>query len=162
MYQHGGEPWTRWNAAVRDQIVRRQRVSGHQAGSWDPDDSIYGARGGRIYCTALATLTLEVYYRYLRLYDEPRLPVVLRLRPVRGDPPPPRPVRAPERSERRPTDDPGSLARSRSVFRRARRADHLRSEGHTADPTKQGVRDAQHVHRLKSDPFQEGIRSGSD
>ena len=44
------------------------------AGSWDPDDSIYGARGGRIYCTALATLTLEVYYRFLRLYDDPKLP----------------------------------------------------------------------------------------
>ena len=35
---------------------------------------MYGARGGRIYCTTLAALTLEVYYRYLRLYNEPRLP----------------------------------------------------------------------------------------
>ena len=42
--------------------------------SWDPDDSIYGTKGGRIYCTALATLTLEVYYRFLRLYDDPNLP----------------------------------------------------------------------------------------
>ena len=74
MYQHGGEPWSRWNAQVRDQLVRRQRRDGHQAGSWDPDDSLYGTRGGRIYSTALAALTLEVYYRYLRLYDEPKLP----------------------------------------------------------------------------------------
>ena len=74
MYQHGGEPWTRWNDRVRDKIVGLQRPSGHQAGSWDPDDSMYGARGGRIYCTTLAALTLEVYYRYLRLYDEPKLP----------------------------------------------------------------------------------------
>jgi hypothetical protein len=65
MYQHGGDAWSRWNAQVRDQVVRRQKVKGHSAGSWDPDDSMYGARGGRIYCTALATLTLEVYYRYL-------------------------------------------------------------------------------------------------
>jgi hypothetical protein len=76
MYQHGGDAWTRWNAEVRDQVVQRQQKSGHRAGSWDPDDSLYGAKGGRIYCTALATLTLEVYYRFLRLYDDPQLPVL--------------------------------------------------------------------------------------
>jgi hypothetical protein len=75
LYQHGGDPWTRWNAAIRDRIVRLQHASGHRAGSWDPDDSLYGAKGGRVYSTALAALTLEVYYRYLRLYDEPKLPV---------------------------------------------------------------------------------------
>ena len=69
MYQHGGEAWTTWNAHVRDDVVRRQRAQGHMAGSWDPDDSPYGAKGGRIYGTALATLTLEVYYRFLRLYE---------------------------------------------------------------------------------------------
>jgi hypothetical protein len=71
MYQHGGDAWTRWNAQVRDQIIRRQRLKGHAAGSWDPDESQYGTHGGRIYCTALATLSLEVYYRYLRLYEAP-------------------------------------------------------------------------------------------
>ena len=75
LYQHGGEPWARWNASVRDRIVALQYSSGHRAGSWDPDDSLYGPKGGRIYCTALAALTLEVYYRYLRLYDEPKLPL---------------------------------------------------------------------------------------
>ena len=75
MYQHGGEAWTRWNNQVRDQIVKRQRTSGHIGGSWDPDESKYTApSGGRIYSTALATLTLEVYYRFLRLYEEPQLP----------------------------------------------------------------------------------------
>ena len=44
-------------------------------GSWDPDGSLYGTKGGRIYCTTLAALTLEVYYRYLRLYDEPKIPL---------------------------------------------------------------------------------------
>ncbi len=39
MYQHGGDAWFRWNAQVRDEIVRRQRPSGHAGGSWDPDDS---------------------------------------------------------------------------------------------------------------------------
>jgi hypothetical protein len=74
LYQHGGEPWTRWNGRVRDRIVKLQRSSGHQSGSWDPDRSLYGSKGGRIYCTTLAAMTLEVYYRYLRLYDDPKLP----------------------------------------------------------------------------------------
>jgi hypothetical protein len=74
MYQHGGEHWYRWNAISRDLIVGRQRTTGHQAGSWDPDESEWGPYGGRIYCTALGTLSLEVYYRFLRLYDDPRLP----------------------------------------------------------------------------------------
>jgi hypothetical protein len=69
MYQHGGDAWTTWNGRVRDEVVRRQRIKGHMAGSWDPDDSPYGSMGGRIYGTALATLTLEVYYRFLRLYE---------------------------------------------------------------------------------------------
>jgi hypothetical protein len=75
MYQHGGQPWMRWNDRTRDRIVARQCSSGHPAGSWEADDSMYGARGGRIYCTTLAALTLEVYYRYLRLYEKPNLPV---------------------------------------------------------------------------------------
>jgi hypothetical protein len=74
LYQHGGQPWTQWNNRLRDRIIRLQRPTGHQAGSWDPDDSQYGAKGGRIYCTTLAALSLEVYYRYLRLYDKPNLP----------------------------------------------------------------------------------------
>jgi hypothetical protein len=81
LYQHGGEPWSRWNATLRDRIVGLQQTSGHRAGSWDPDDSLYGTKGGRIYCTTLAALTLEVYYRYLRLYEEPKLP------PDTGGPP---------------------------------------------------------------------------
>ncbi|APW63625.1 prenyltransferase/squalene oxidase repeat-containing protein [Paludisphaera borealis] len=73
MYQHGGQPWKQWNDRVRNRLVGLQRKSGHQAGSWDPDASVYGERGGRIYCTTLAALSLEVYYRYLRLYDKPSL-----------------------------------------------------------------------------------------
>lgn len=77
MYQHGGENWTRWNARVRDQLVRRQQRGGHGDGSWDPSQckDKHDALGGRVYTTALAALTLEVYYRYLRLYDVPSTPV---------------------------------------------------------------------------------------
>lgn len=73
MYQHGGPTWNRWNDRLRDQLVRRQVRGGHADGSWDPADcqDQYDLRGGRVYTTALAALTLEVYYRYLRLYDAP-------------------------------------------------------------------------------------------
>ena len=84
LYQHGGEPWSRWNAKIRDRIVGLQRSSGHQTGSWEPDESLYGSKGGRIYCTALAALTLEVYYRYLRLYDEPKIPLEAGASPATG------------------------------------------------------------------------------
>ena len=69
MHQRGGPPWERWNGIVRDGFVRLQRREGHKAGSWDPDATRYGKHGGRLYTTALAALSLEVYYRYLRLHD---------------------------------------------------------------------------------------------
>jgi hypothetical protein len=69
MYQRGGTDWDKWNSAIRDMLVRAQCTRGHRSGSWDPD--CYWARGfaGRIYSTALMTLTLEVYYRYLPMYE---------------------------------------------------------------------------------------------
>jgi hypothetical protein len=67
MFQYGGEPWERWNTALRDLLIEDQRQSGPLAGSWDPRDP-WGPYGGRVYSTAVATLCLEVYYRYLPLY----------------------------------------------------------------------------------------------
>ena len=67
MYQHGGKPWQDWNASVRDMLVELQVQSGPMSGTWDPNDE-WGRYGGRLYSTALATLTLEVYYRLLPLY----------------------------------------------------------------------------------------------
>jgi hypothetical protein len=61
--------WPRWNAKNRDQLVARQERVGHEAGSWsfaDPDT----APGGRLGHTALAILTLEVYYRLLPIYTD--------------------------------------------------------------------------------------------
>jgi len=71
MFQAGGEAWKRWNDVVRDTIVSLQRHEGCQRGSWDPD-SRWGSQGGRIYSTALAALTLEVYYRYASLSEAAR------------------------------------------------------------------------------------------
>ncbi len=68
VYQFGGDAWTTWNASIRDELVAAQRTEGDLAGSWDPIGP-WGPYGGRIYSTALATLCLEVYYRFLPLYE---------------------------------------------------------------------------------------------
>jgi hypothetical protein len=71
MFQVGGEPWKRWNAAVRDRVTALQlQGEGCDRGSWPPND-FYSAKGGRIYSTALAVLTLEVYYRFQRVAGQP-------------------------------------------------------------------------------------------
>jgi len=67
MYQFGGAEWEKWNELVRGLLIAKQRKTGELAGSWNPDGP-WGGYGGRIYSTALATLSLEVYYRFLPLY----------------------------------------------------------------------------------------------
>jgi hypothetical protein len=71
MYQLQGDGWQRWNAALQSVLVDRQRTDGDMAGSWDPE-CIWGGYGGRVYSTALSSLCLEVYYRYLPLYQAAR------------------------------------------------------------------------------------------
>jgi hypothetical protein len=68
MYNHGGEPWRRWNDALRDNLVADQRTDGDYAGSWNPRFP-WGDYGGRVFSTAVSTLCLEVYYRFLPLYQ---------------------------------------------------------------------------------------------
>jgi len=72
MHNVGGEPWKKWNAAVREALLSMQEKSGHAAGSWAPRGGAIGDHdtheGGRIYMTSLSLCTLEVYYRYLPLY----------------------------------------------------------------------------------------------
>jgi hypothetical protein len=68
MYQYGGEPWQTWNEALRDRLIADQVKTGDLAGSWDPKDR-WGLYGGRLYSTTLSTLCLEVYYRFLPLYN---------------------------------------------------------------------------------------------
>ena len=59
--------WQKWNQEVRQFLVTRQHKTGPLAGSWDPTGP-WSEAGGRVLSTCLATLTLEVYYRYLPLY----------------------------------------------------------------------------------------------
>ncbi len=67
LHHWGGPEWDRWNRTMRDQLIRTQASSGHEAGSWYFAGG-RGAVGGRIYNTAMAVMTLEVYYRYMPLY----------------------------------------------------------------------------------------------
>jgi hypothetical protein len=67
LYYYQGWIWERWNDEVRTFLVRSQNRAGRLAGSWDPTGP-WSESGGRVLSTCLATLTLEVYYRYLPLY----------------------------------------------------------------------------------------------
>ena len=69
MYQLQGTHWDRWNKALRTTLVESQSSSGPLKGSWDPN-TVWGGYGGRVYTTALGTLCLEVYYRFLPMYVE--------------------------------------------------------------------------------------------
>ncbi|MBN1910785.1 MAG: hypothetical protein JW818_13655 [Pirellulales bacterium] len=78
LHQLGGAHWDRWNRALQQTLLARQHSTGPEAGSWPPTTT-WGSYGGRVYTTALSTLCLEVYYRYLPLYTETaRKPTVLR------------------------------------------------------------------------------------
>ena len=71
MKQYGGDHWKKWNAKMRDYLVESQDKSGAAAGSWMFNRQNHSSeRGGRLYCTAMACMTLEVYYRYLPLYSQ--------------------------------------------------------------------------------------------
>ncbi len=68
LYHRGGPAWDRWNKKMRDYLIATQSHEGHENGSWYFQD-YHDDRGGRLFNTALAILTLEVYYRYLPLYS---------------------------------------------------------------------------------------------
>lgn len=63
LFQQQGEAWTQWNSALIPELLSNQHQGGNAAGSWDPQDE-WSRLGGRIYQTAICTLSLEVYYRY--------------------------------------------------------------------------------------------------
>lgn len=69
MHHMGGSNWERWNRRMRTVLVDLQETKEPHAGSWAPQGD-FSREGGRIYMTALAICTLEVYYRHLPLYRE--------------------------------------------------------------------------------------------
>jgi hypothetical protein len=69
LYQHQGPVWEAWNEKMKHLLITSQVKGGEHAGSWEPDCRWTRGRGGRVLSTAFSTLSLEVYYRYLPLYN---------------------------------------------------------------------------------------------
>ena len=67
-----GPTWSDWNTGLRDQLVDSQETEGHRRGSWYRSGGVNSSNsiGGRLYCTAMAVMTLEVYYRHMPLYRQ--------------------------------------------------------------------------------------------
>jgi hypothetical protein len=68
LYHAGGRAWELWNERLTAVLVQRQMQTGPDAGAW-PADGMWSGYGGRVFSTALSTLCLEVYYRYLPLHE---------------------------------------------------------------------------------------------
>ena len=68
MYQMGGRYWTRWREGCLADLVRHQRAAGCQDGSWEIPSGQFlkgmNGGGGTAYCTPMAILALESFYRY--------------------------------------------------------------------------------------------------
>jgi hypothetical protein len=79
LQNYGGQPWEKWNTAIRTYLPSKQETEGTSTGSWFLSDK-HAAPGGRLCCTALATLILESYYRYLPAYAETRREIAERLK----------------------------------------------------------------------------------
>ncbi|WP_428304939.1 prenyltransferase/squalene oxidase repeat-containing protein [Lacipirellula sp.] len=69
LHHVGGSNWKRWNPRMREHLISTQATAGHEKGSWYFSEP-HSSAGGRLYSTALATMTLEVYYRYMPLYQD--------------------------------------------------------------------------------------------
>ncbi len=93
LYQHQGSRWEKWNEAASRVLVERQ----YGDGTWKPRR---WKECGEVVATALGALCLEVYYRYLPMYDigsgkkmamarvvDRNLEIVERPKPVRTAPP---------------------------------------------------------------------------
>ena len=69
MHHMGGTYWREWNYKMKRVLLALQETDGHESGSWYFDEA-HSSHGGRLYTTAMAIMTLEVYYRYMPLYQE--------------------------------------------------------------------------------------------
>lgn len=63
-FHQGGKSWVTWNKQFAHTLCTMQNPDG----SWCPAPDSSEAYYGPVYCTTLATLMLEVYYRFLPTY----------------------------------------------------------------------------------------------
>jgi len=70
MHHMEGDMWISWNDKMKGMLLKAQSNKDHEAGSWY--QGVEGGHGahaaGRLYCTSLAAMILEVYYRHLPIY----------------------------------------------------------------------------------------------
>ncbi len=66
MYQMGDNYWKSWNTKMKEALVTHQ----DEDGSWEIADP-WSDAAGRVYSTATNVLSLEIYYRYARVNDQP-------------------------------------------------------------------------------------------
>lgn len=69
LFQMGGAEWRRWQKAIQRTVPENQHREDAQRnlfGSWDPVGA-WGEDGGRVYSTAILTLTMQANYRYTPL-----------------------------------------------------------------------------------------------
>ncbi len=72
MHHFGGQSWKDWNDKMRAGLLKEQdKTSETMKGSWTAvaGNNHIEKTGGRLMQTSLCLLTLEVYYRYLPLYQ---------------------------------------------------------------------------------------------
>ena len=73
LFQLQDADWRTWNQAMKSRLLQTQVPAYRDhAGSWEPDQ-LWGGYGGRVYSTSMSCLCLEVYYRYLPLYQHASL-----------------------------------------------------------------------------------------
>jgi len=65
-FLHGGEDWTNYNSKFQKKLLGAQ----NKDGSWSKPNNGHGDADSQILATCWATLTLEVYYRYLPTTDK--------------------------------------------------------------------------------------------
>lgn len=67
--------WNPWNQAMTKALIETQTRDPKLCldGSWDADDR-WGFEGGRVYATAINSLTFEVYYRYANAFGRKAQP----------------------------------------------------------------------------------------
>lgn len=73
MRHYGDDYWEKWNPTMRDFLIESQNKEGFAAGSWYFRGEHASEVGGRLYTTAMAVMTLEVYYRHMPLYKKETL-----------------------------------------------------------------------------------------
>ncbi|WP_425614099.1 hypothetical protein NA78x_003954 [Anatilimnocola sp. NA78] len=70
MRHYEGELWDKWNVKMRDSLIASQEKANHLKGSWLMKGDHGSERGGRLYCTSMGCMILEVYYRHMPIYGK--------------------------------------------------------------------------------------------